>query len=221
MAEPSIRVLLADDHRLIRRGLRELLHTQPDIEVCGEAGDGDEAVREAVSLRPDVVLMDIAMPGGGGLDATRRITESGLPSRVLILTAQAEEQYLLPVLRAGGSGYLLKDAAPDDLLEAIRTVHAGNAYLPPAAAALLLRDYTRRTDGSLLDAAYADLSPREREVVRLTAEGHSSREIGERLYLGAKTVETYRRRAMEKLGLHSRPELVQYALRHGLLQTPE
>jgi DNA-binding NarL/FixJ family response regulator len=221
MPERTIRVLLADDHRLIRRGLRELLQTQPDIEVCGEAGDGDEAVRQANALRPDVVLMDIAMPGGGGLDATRRITESGLPVRVLILTAQAEEQYLLPVLRAGGSGYLLKDAGPDDLLDAIRAVHRGDAYLPPAAAALLLRDYTRRADGADLDAAYADLSPREREVVRLIAEGHSSREIGERLFVGAKTVETYRRRAMEKLGLHSRPELVQYALRHGLLQAPE
>ena len=118
-----IRVLLADDHRLVRAGLRMLLGTQPDIDVVGEAGDGEETVVEAQRLRPDIVLMDLAMPKGGGLEATRRIAESGLPVRVLILTAQAEGQYLLPVLRAGGSGFLLKDAADEDLIEAIRAVY--------------------------------------------------------------------------------------------------
>jgi two-component system response regulator NreC len=211
----GIRILLADDHRLVRSGLRRLLETQPDLEVVGEAGDGEETVTEALRLRPDVILMDVAMPKGGGLEATRRIAEAGLPARVLVLTAHAEEQYLLPVIRAGGAGYLLKSAADEELLDAIRAIHRGEAYLPGPAAAMLLRDYLRRTgDGA---HGLADLSPREREVVRLTAEGYDARDIGERLYLSAKTVETYRRRAMEKLGLQSRAELVRYALQHGLL----
>jgi DNA-binding NarL/FixJ family response regulator len=210
-----IRILLADDHRLVRSGLRRLLETQADMEVVGEAGDGEETVTEAVRLRPDLVVMDIAMPRGGGLEATRRIAEAGLPSRVLVLTAHAEEQYLLPVVRAGGAGYLLKSAADEELLDAIRTVHRGDAYLPPPAAAMLLRDYLRRSTDA--GGALEDLSPREREVVRLTAEGYDARDIGERLYLSAKTVETYRRRAMEKLGMQSRAELVRYALQHGLL----
>ena len=213
-----IRVLLADDHRLVRAGLRMLLGTQPDIDVVGEAGDGEETVVEAQRLRPDIVLMDLAMPKGGGLDATRRIAESGLPVRVLILTAQAEGQYLLPVLRAGGSGFLLKDAADEDLIEAIRAVYRGEAYLPPSAATLLVRDYLNRVGESEPSDAFEQLSRREREVLRTTAEGYDAREIGERLFLSPKTVETYRRRAMEKLGLQSRAELVRYALRHGLLQ---
>ncbi|HEY7293383.1 MAG TPA: response regulator transcription factor, partial [Dehalococcoidia bacterium] len=183
-----IRILLADDHRLVRSGLRRLLETQEDMEVVGEAGDGEDTVAEALRLRPDIVVMDIAMPKGGGLEATRRIAEAGLPSRVLVLTAHAEEQYLLPVMRAGGAGYLLKSAADEELLDAIRSVHRGEAYLPPPAAAMLLRDYLRRTSDSA--GALADLSPREREVVRLTAEGYDARDIGERLYLSGKTVET-------------------------------
>ena len=214
----QIRVLLADDHRLVRAGLRVLLATQPDIDVVGEAGDAEETVGEATRLRPDVIVMDLAMPKGGGLEATRRISESGLPSRVLILTAHAEAQYLLPVLRLGGSGYLLKDAADEDLVEAIRAVHRGEAFLPPSAATLLVRDYLHRVGESEPSTAYEQLSPREREVLRFTAEGYDARDIGERLYLSPKTVETYRRRAMEKLGLQSRAELVRYALRHGLLQ---
>jgi two-component system response regulator NreC len=220
-AQPNgsrIRVLLADDHRLVRAGLRALLAYEPDIEVVGESGDGEETVAQTLRLLPDIVLMDLAMPKGGGLEATRRIAEGGLPSRVLILTAQAEAQYLLPVLRAGGSGYLLKDAADDELAEAIRAVHRGEAYLPPSAATLLVRDYLHRIGDSEPRDAYEQLSPREREVLRITAEGYDAREIGEKLYLSPKTVETYRKRAMEKLGLQSRAELVRYALRHGLLQ---
>lgn len=213
-----IRVLLADDHRLVRAGLRVLLGTQPDIEVVGEAGDGEQTVIEAQRLRPDIVLMDLAMPKGGGLEATKRIAESGMNVRVLILTAQAEAQYLLPVLRVGGSGFLLKDAADEELVEAIRAVHRGEAYLPPSAATLLVRDYLHRVGESEPSDAFEQLSPREREVLRITAEGYDAREIGKKLFLSPKTVETYRRRAMEKLGLQSRAELVRYALRHGLLQ---
>jgi two-component system response regulator NreC len=216
--QARIRILLADDHRLVRTGLRVLLGMHTDLEVVGEAGDGEETVVEAQRLRPDIVVMDLAMPRGGGLDATKRITESGLGARVLILTAQAEAQYLLPVLRVGGSGFLLKDAAGEELVEAIRAVHRGEAYLPPSAATLLVRDYLHRVGESEPSDAFEELSPREREVLRITAEGYDARDIGERLFLSPKTVETYRRRAMEKLGLQSRAELVRYALRHGLLQ---
>lgn len=212
-----IRVLLADDHSLVRTGLRVLLSAQPDITVVGEAGDAEETVRQALALQPDVVVLDIAMPGGGGLEAARRISESRRPIRILVLTAHGEAQYLLPVLRAGGSGYLLKSGAAEDLVQAIRAVHRGEAYLPPPAATLLVRDYLRRVEGHAADTELSALSPREREVLRLTAEGYDSREIGERLFLSSKTVETYRQRGMEKLGLHHRADLVRYALRNGLL----
>ena len=217
---PQIRVLLADDHTLVRTGLRALLSAQPDMEVVGEAGDAEETVRRTFDLSPDVVLLDIAMPKGGGLEAARRIGESGRPVRILVLTAHGEAQYLLPVLRAGGSGYLLKSAVAEELVQAIRAVHRGEAYLPPPAATLLVRDYLRRVEGNPGDALAA-LSPREREVLRLTAEGYDSREIGDRLFLSPKTIETYRQRGMEKLGLQHRADLIRYALRHGLLTDEE
>lgn len=214
----KIRVLLADDHGVLRAGLRALLSQQPDMEVVGEAADGLEAVALAERLKPDVVVMDITMPGTGGLEATRRIRERDLPSRVLILTVHAEEQYLLSVLRAGASGYVLKSAADQDLIDAIRTVHRGEAFLYPAAAKVLLEDYLSRVrEGSERDRL-GGLSEREREVLQLTAEGFTSQEIAERLYLSPKTVDTYRQRIMEKLNLHHRSELIRYALRHGLLQ---
>jgi two-component system response regulator NreC len=209
-------VLLADDHAVLRAGLRALLSAEPDMEVVGEAGDGEETVRQAALLRPDVVVMDIAMPGGGGLQATRAIRARKLPSKVLILTMHAEEQYLLPVIEAGGSGYVLKTGADSDLIEAIRVVHRDQVFLYPSAAKLLLGKYLER--GEAGDAAYDGLTPREREVLRLTAQGYTGQEIAERLVLSPKTVDTYRQRVMEKLNLHHRSELVKYALRKGLLQ---
>ncbi len=219
VANRPIRVLLADDHGILRAGLRALLGNEPDIEVVGEAADGEEAVAQTVALDPDVVVLDIAMPRLDGLEATRRIRDRGLRAKVLILTVHAEERYLLPVLRAGGAGYVLKSGADTDLLDAIRTVARGDAFLYPGATRLLLAEYLGQ-EGEPRDRSRA-LSERERQVLALTAEGYSAQEIGERLILSPKTIETYRERAMQKLGLRRRADIVHYALRSGLLQSPE
>ena len=214
-----IRVLLADDHPILRSGLKLLLGAAPDLEVVGEANNGREAVAQTVELRPDVVVMDIAMPEMGGLEATRRISQLGLGTRVLILTVHAEEQYLLPVVQAGGSGYVRKAQADTELLEAIRAVHRGEVFLDPPATKMLLEDYLDRVEAGKEVDSYQTLSEREREVLKLTAEGYTAQEIAERLILSPKTVDTYRQRVMDKLNLHHRAELVKYALRKGLLQS--
>lgn len=211
-----IRILLADDHGVVRAGLRALLEAQPDIEVIAEADDGPSAVALTRELIPSIVIADLSMPGGG-LEAIREITALGLPSRVLVLTVHAEERYLLPVLEAGGSGYVRKSSAHTDLLEAIHTVAKGEVFLDPAATKTLLKGYLGRVrTGDELDLGEI-LSEREREVVKLTAEGHTAQQAAEILSLSPKTVETYRHRAMQKLGLTNRAELVRYALRAGLL----
>jgi DNA-binding NarL/FixJ family response regulator len=215
-----IRVILVDDHPVLRTGLRTLIQNESDLEVVGEAGEGWQAVELASQLAPDVIVMDLALPGLGGLDATREIRRRGLRCAVLVLTAQAEERYLFPVLQAGGAGYVRKDVADEQLVEAIRTVANGGVYLEPQAQAMLLRGYLTRDQLEDNDP-FDRLSPRERQVVQLTAEGYSSREIGERLNVSSKSVETYRSRLMEKLDLGDRPSLVRYALRKGLLSSEE
>lgn len=212
----AIRVLLVDDHAMFRSGIRMLIDAEPRMEVVGEAANGDDGVDQARTLKPDVILMDLSMPGSDGLDAVRRISALGLKSHVLVLTVHAEEEYLVPVVDAGASGYLTKTSADTDLLEAIRVVARGQVFLPPKAATLLLRRY-REAEGSE-GPGVQDLSAREREVLALTAEGFSSREIGEKLFISPKTVDTYRSRIMEKLGLAHRSELVRFALRVGLLK---
>lgn len=214
--QSQIRVLLADDHGVVRAGLRALLEAQPDISVVGEAPDGPTAVRLTREYHPTVVIADLSMPGGG-LETIKEITALNLPSRILVLTVHAEERYLLPVLEAGGSGYVRKSSAHTDLLDAIRTVARGEVFLDPAATKTLLRGYLGRVkSGDELDLGEV-LSDREREVVRLTAEGNTAQQAAELLALSPKTVETYRHRAMQKLGLTNRAELVRYALRAGLL----
>ncbi len=214
----KLRILLVDDHPIFRAGLRTLLNTQEDMEVVGEAGNGAEALDQVRALQPDVVVMDIAMPGMDGLEALRQMHAAHLTSRVLVLTMHAENEYLLQVLENGGYGYVLKQGVDSDLFEAIRTVGAGNVFLYPSAATLLLSRYLEGGRQAQERDAYDGLSEREREVLTLTAEGYSSSEIGDQLALSPKTVETYRVRIMQKLGLHHRSELVQYALRKGLLQ---
>jgi len=217
----KIRVLLADDHAVLRAGLRALINAEPDMEVVGEAGDGVEAVERTRELQPDVVVMDIAMPRLNGLEATQRIAESGLHAKVLVLTMHSEEQYLLQVLQSGGAGYVLKRSADTELMEAIRTVHRGEAFLYPSATKLLVEDYLGRIRAGQERDSYDELTDREREVLKLTVEGFSNQEIADKLIISPKTVDTYRARIMEKLNLHHRSELIKYALKKGLLRAQE
>lgn len=211
-----ISVLLADDHGVVRAGLRALLDAQADMTVIGEAEDGPSAIARVRELHPAVCIADLSMPGGG-LEAIREITKLPVDTRVLVLTVHAEERYLLPVLEAGGSGYVRKSSAHTDLLNAIRTVARGEVFLDPAATKTLLRGYLGRVNaGDELDLGEV-LSEREREVVKLTAEGYTAQQAGDILSLSPKTIETYRHRAMQKLGLTNRAQLVRYALRAGLL----
>ena len=214
----KIRILLVDDHTLMRTGVRMVLQAEPDMEVVGEAANGDDGVRMAVELRPDVVLMDLSMPGIGGLEATRRIAAADTGAHVLVLTVHAEEEYLVPVLEAGGSGYVTKHSADHDLVDAVRVVARGDVFLYPSAATVLTRSLRTPRMAHAVDDPLHLLSPREREVLSLTAEGYSSTEIGGRLHLSHKTVETYRQRLMDKLDLHHRSELVRFALTRGLLR---
>jgi len=216
MSEP-IRILLVDDHTVLRAGLRALLDAEPDMEVVGEASTGEEGLEQAKKLKPDVVVMDLSMPGMGGLEATRQIAALDLPTRILVLTMHAEEEYLLAVLEAGGSGYVKKTSADEDLTNAIRTVARGEVFLYPSAAKLLLQGFRVRGEPSEPDPL-EKLTEREREVLSYTAEGFSSSEIGEKLFISPKTVDTYRSRIMVKLGLNHRSELVRFALRTGLLR---
>ena len=216
MATP-IRVLLADDHTMFRAGLKALLEPESRIEVVGEASDGDEAVEKARTIRPDVVVMDLSMPETNGLEATRAIASLGLDCKVLVLTVHAEEEYLVPVVEAGGSGYLTKTSADKELIEAIKVVARGEVYLPPKAATLLLQQY-KASEESPEEDPLEKLTDREREVLGMTAEGFSSSEIGRKLFISPKTVDTYRSRIMSKLELNHRSELVRFALRVGLLK---
>lgn len=217
MALDPIRIVLADDHALFRAGVAALLEAEERFEVVGEASTGEEAVDLARATKPDILVMDLSMPGTNGLEATRRIAALGLDTRVLVLTVHAEEEYLVPVVEAGASGYLTKTSADTDLIEALNVVARGQVYLPPKATTLLLKQY-KKAESTQPSGRLQDLSSREREVLALTAEGFSSREIGKKLFISPKTVDTYRSRIMEKLGLSHRSELVRFALRVGLLK---
>ena len=215
MASDTIRILLCDDHLVLRAGLKALLENEVDFVVVGEASTGEEAIERCDLLKPDVVVMDLSMPGMGGLEATRQIVKLGR-SKVLVLTMHAEEEYLLAVLEAGGSGYVRKTSADEDLTSAIRTVARDEVFLYPNAAKLLLQGF--RVKGDEGDRPIDKLTERERDVLAMTAEGFSSSEIGEKLFISPKTVDTYRSRIMEKLQLHHRSELVRFALNTGLLK---
>lgn len=222
MTETDIRILLADDHAVLRAGLRALLNSEADMRVVAEAGDGHEALAQIEAERPDVVVLDLSMPELSGLDIIEEITSNYPETRVLVLTMHADKQYILHVLQAGGAGYVLKSSADTELINAIRHVSKGNSYLYPEATQVLLEAYRDQADDPEPETDSLDLlSDREREVLTLTALGHSSREIGEMLYLSPKTVDTYRQRVMAKLQLDSRADLVHYALKKKLLDSDD
>lgn len=212
----KIRLLLVDDHEIVRAGLRMLFLAEPDIAIVGEVGSGEAAIEAVRTLNPDVVIMDIAMPGMGGIEATRRIKEASPDTAVLALTMHEDEQYFFQMLNAGASGYVPKRAAADDLVSAIRVVGQGNVFLYPSLARLLVTDYVQR-EASGQTGDKEPLTPREREVLTLIAEGKTNREIAEALVISVKTVDRHRENIMNKLNLHSRVELVKYAIEKGLI----
>ena len=209
------RVLLADDHKIMREGLRSLLAVSPGVEVVGEAGDGRSAVQLALKLSPDVVVMDIGMPDLNGVDATRQIKARAPQIKVIALSLHSDERFISGMFKAGASGYLLKDGAFEELARAIRTVADGHTYLCPRIAKTVVRDYLRNAPAVPMTGG-PTLSDREREVLQLIAEGKSTKEVAGRLDVSVKTVETHRARIMERLGVHSVAELTKYAVREGL-----
>ena len=211
----EIRVLIADDHTIVRSGVRLLLEAEPDLRVAAEAVDGIEALSLVEELQPDVVLMDIAMPGMDGLEATRQIKARWPHIQVLVLTMHRQEEYFFEMLRAGASGYVLKGADTGDLINAVRVVAQGGVFLYPTLARRLVQDYLSRLDGSSEQTSL--LSPREREILSMLADGYSSTSIAEKLVISPSTVHTHRSNIMSKLGLSTRHELVQYARQHGLV----
>ncbi len=212
---PPLRVLIADDHTLVRQGLVSLLEESGEFEVVAEAADGLEAVEKVAATLPDVAVVDLSMPRLSGLEAVRRIRKAHPKVGVLVLTVHEEEEYVLPIVRAGASGYLVKDSAAAELLAAVRSVAAGQAHFGPQAAKALAEQY-RRPPGSA-DDPYADLTPREREVFHLVTEGLTTKEIAAELEITSKTAENHRRRMMDKLDVHNAAELVRYAAKKGLL----
>jgi two-component system response regulator NreC len=212
------RILLAEDHTLVREGFRRILEAQPGFEVVGEAGDGREAVRQALSLKPDVAVLDVRMPLLNGIDATRQIVHALPDARVLILSMHPDESYVLQVVRAGARGYLLKDAAADDLIEAVGAVAAGRMFFSPAVANVMLGNYVRQLAEQGVTDRYELLSDREREIFQLIAEGHGNKAIASRLNISPKTVATHRANIMEKLDLHGTAELVLFAVRRGIIR---
>ena len=213
----SIRVLLADDHRMIRAGLRLVVEQEPGLSVVGEVDDGRQAVESVNSLKPDVVVMDIGMPNLNGIEAARQIGAMRPETAIIMLSMHADEGYVLRALKAGARAYLLKDSATSDLIQAIRAVVEGKSFFSPAVSKVLLQDYMRKLRRSGVEDSYDLLSPREREVLQLVAEGKSNKDVANLLNLSVFTVETHRARIMQKLNLKGVPELILYAVRKGII----
>lgn len=212
-----IRIVLADDHVVLRAGLKSLLEHQRDLSVVGEAGDGRELLRVVDETNPDVVITDISMPMLNGADATTQIVAKHPETRVIVLSMHSDEAYVLRALKAGARGYLVKESAEADLMSAIRTVHAGKAFFSPSVSALLVEDYVRQMRHRGVEDSYELLSAREREVLQLVAEGQSNKDVANLLGLSVYTVETHRGNILQKLNLHSVPELILYAVRKGVI----
>jgi DNA-binding NarL/FixJ family response regulator len=213
----KIKVLLADDHEIVRGGLRSLLEQESDMDVVADIGDGQRAIELARTLRPNVVVMDISMPGLNGTMATKRILAETRSVKVLALSAHTDRRFVSDMLKAGATGYLPKSCAPEELVNAIREVHAGGIYLSPKVAGVVVEGFVK-ADPRPGQTAGAPLSDREREVLQLIAEGRSSKEIGVALHISTRTVDTHRQRMMDKLGIHTIAELTKFAIREGLTE---
>ncbi|QRO00472.1 response regulator transcription factor [Archangium violaceum] len=214
-----MRVLLADDHKLVRAGLRALLESLPDVTVLAESGDGQEVLELAGRLRPDVLLLDISLPGLNGIEVARRLARLCPATRVLILSMHTATEYVAQALRAGVAGYLVKDSAVDELKVALDSVHQGRTYLSPAISGAVVAGFLRTGEGAPAPNELDLLTPRQRETLQLIAEGHGTRGIAARLGVSVKTVETHRAQLMERLGIYDVPALVRLAMRHGLVPT--
>ncbi len=212
-----IRILLADDHTVMRRGLRLLLESQPGFSVVAEASDGRQAIERAEATHPDVAVLDIGMPNLNGIEAAQRISGSDARTAIVILSMHSDEGYVLRALKAGAKGYLLKDSAEGDLIDAIKAVADGKAFFSPEISRMLVEDYVREIRRHGVEDSYELLTPREREILQLLAEGKSNKDIAGALNLSPYTVETHRRNLQDKLSLHSLPELILYALRKGVI----
>jgi two-component system response regulator NreC len=213
----KLRILLAEDHQTVREGIKLLVNAQPDMEVICEVGDGEQAIKEATRLKPDLLVMDISMPTMNGLKATKKLRELLPDIKILTLTRHTDDGYLKQLIGAGANGYVLKQSAPTDLLQAIRTVSAGNAYLDPSLTRKVMGGYVSRAE-SVRGETKGDLTDREEEVLRLISFGYSNKEIGSRLDVSVKTVEAHKANAMRKLGISSRIDMVRYAILQNWLQ---
>ncbi len=213
----KIRILLADDHTILRAGLKMMLNAQPDMEVVGEAQDGRQAIEETQKLQPDIVLMDITMPDLNGIEATRQIKRLVPDVKILMLTMHEHDEYVFQALQAGASGYMLKEAADTELITALHVITSGQFYLSPTAQSVVVGDYLQKVRTGEERDSYSSLTEREREILKLVAEGYTNNQIAERLVISPKTVDTHRTHIMDKLNMHSRAELIKYAMRRGLL----
>lgn len=214
----KIRVLICDDHTILREGIRLLLNSQVDMQVVGEAMDGRDAVEKARALKPDVILMDIAMPSLNGLEATKQIHRDDPNARVLVLTMYESDEYVAQMLEAGATGYVLKKVAGSELVYAIRAVHQGEAFLYPSITKRLVEDYLHRVETGQERTSLDNLTDREREILQLIAEGHTSKEIADLLSLSIRTVQNHRAHVMQKLGIHDRGDLIKYAIQKGIIE---
>jgi DNA-binding NarL/FixJ family response regulator len=212
-----LRLLLGDDHTLVRQGLRKILEERPEWQVVAEVGDGRDAIQQAIALKPDVAILDVGMPLLNGIDATQQIVKRAPETRVLMLSMHSDEAYVTRAMQAGALGYMLKDSLGEDLIKGVESVSCGQAFFSPAIARLMNDDYTRLVSGKTVIDRYETLSAREREIFQLIAEARTSKEVAELLQISPATVETHRARILQKLDIHNTAELVLYAVRRGII----